>query len=60
MQEPIAGDPLVETVAAETGSEILPLHPMETLTPAELDGGATYFMIMNENLRSLRIALGCS
>ena len=60
MQEPIAGDPLVETVAAETGSEILPLHPMESLTPAELDGGATYFTIMNENLRSLRVALGCS
>ena len=60
MQDPIAGDPLVETVAAETGSDILPLHPMESLTPAELDGGATYFMIMNENLRSLRIALGCS
>ena len=60
LQEPITGSPLVETVAVETGSEILPLHPMESLTPAELDGGATYFTIMNENLRSLRVALGCS
>ena len=60
LQEPIAGSALVEMVAAETGSEILPLHPMESLTPAELDGGATYFTIMNENLRSLRVALGCS
>lgn len=60
LQEPIAGSPLVETIAAETGSEILPLHPMESLTPAELDRGSTYFTIMNENLRSLRAALGCS
>jgi zinc transport system substrate-binding protein len=60
LQEPIAGSALVETVAAETGSEILPLHPMESLTPAELDRGATYFTIMIENLRSLRVALGCS
>jgi zinc transport system substrate-binding protein len=60
LQEPIAGSTLVETIAAETGSEILPLHPMESLTPAELDRGSTYFTIMNENLRSLRAALGCS
>jgi zinc transport system substrate-binding protein len=60
LQEPIAGTALAEMVAAESGSEILPLHPMESLTPAELDGGATYFTIMDENLRSLRVALGCS
>ena len=60
LQEPIAGSPLVETVAKETGSEVLPLHPMESLTPAELNGGATYFTIMNQNLESLRLALNCN
>ena len=60
LQEPIAGSPLVETVAKETGSEVLPLHPIESLTPAELNGGATYFTIMNQNLESLRLALNCN
>jgi len=59
LQEPIDGSALVDTVAAETGAEILPLHPMESLTPAELEGGATYFSIMNQNLESLRTALQC-
>ena len=59
LQEPVAGSALVDTVAAETGSEVLPLHPMESLTPAELEAGANYFSIMNQNLESLRVALRC-
>lgn len=60
LQEPIAGSALADTVANETGSEVLSLHPMESLTSAELAGGATYFTIMRENLNSLRVALECS
>jgi len=60
LQEPIAGSALADTVANETGSKVLSLHPMESLTSAELAGGATYFTIMRENLNSLRVALECS
>ena len=60
LQEPIAGSALAGTVANETGSDVLLLHPMESLTPAELEDGATYFTIMRENLNSLRVALECS
>lgn len=60
MQEPIAGSPLAETVASETGSAVLPLHPMESLTASELENGDTYFSIMRANLDSLRTALSCS
>jgi zinc transport system substrate-binding protein len=60
LQEPIAGSPLAETVAQETGSELLTLHPMESITPADIESGATYFSIMRANLESLRIALECS
>jgi len=60
LQEPIAGSPLAETVASETGSAILPLHPMESLTASELENGDSYFSIMRTNLDSLRTALRCS
>ncbi len=60
LQEPILSADLAETVAAETDAEVLPLHPLESLTPAEQDAGEDYFSIMRANLESLRTALGCS
>ena len=59
LQEPIGNQELAESVASETDTEILPFHPMESLTPAEFDSGETYFSIMDENLKSLRAALRC-
>ena len=59
LQEPIVNNKLAQAVAAETDITILTLHPMESMTPAELDAGATYLSIMNENLQSLRTALDC-
>ena len=59
LQEPIGNQELAESVASETDTEVLPFHPMESLTPAEVDSGKTYFSIMDENLKSLRAALRC-
>lgn len=60
LQEPILSDDLAQTVSDETGAEILPLHPLESLTPAEQDAGDTYFTVMGRNLESLKTALECS
>lgn len=60
LQEPILSDDLAQTVSDETGAEILPMHPIESLTPAELDAGDTYFTVMRRNLESLKTALECS
>ncbi len=58
--EPISSQRLSQTVAKEIGADLLPLHPLESLTPEELQQGETYFTIMNANLASLRTALECS
>jgi zinc transport system substrate-binding protein len=58
--EPIANSRLGETLARETGGSTLPLHPLESLTEEEQNNGADYFSIMNQNLESLVIALGCN
>lgn len=60
LQEPILSDDLAQTVADETGAVILPLHPLESLTSAEVDTGDDYFTVMRRNLQSLKTALGCS
>ncbi len=59
LQEPTGNQELAKSVASETDTEVLPFHPMESLTPAEVDSGKTYFSIMDENLKSVRAALRC-
>ena len=60
LQEPILSDDLAKTIAAETGAEILDLHPLESLTQDERDAGDDYFSVMRRNLSSLKTALKCS
>jgi zinc transport system substrate-binding protein len=60
LQEPIVSDRLAETVAAETGAELLDLHPLEVRTSGEVTVGKDYFAIMEANAESLATALGCS
>jgi zinc transport system substrate-binding protein len=48
------------TVAAEIGAEILPIHPLESLTPEQAANGADFISLMRENLTSLIVALECS
>jgi zinc transport system substrate-binding protein len=58
--EPILSPELAEAMAAETGATLLPLHPLESLTPAEVSAGDDYFSVMARNLRSLKTALQCA
>ncbi len=57
--EPIAPAAAARALARETGASLVPLHPLEGLTPAEARAGADYFSVMEENLRRLRSALDC-
>jgi zinc transport system substrate-binding protein len=50
---------LAETVARDGGARAAVLDPIEGLTPAEQDHGATYLTLMRKNLQELRSALGC-
>lgn len=59
LAEPTANNRLSKTVAEETGTKILPLHPLESLTPEQAAGGADFMSIMRDNLGTLEIALEC-
>lgn len=50
---------VADTLAYETGAQVLPLHPLGTLTQTELNNGEDYFTIMRTNLDNLAIALEC-
>jgi zinc transport system substrate-binding protein len=58
--EPLVSSALAETVARETGARAAVLDPLEGLTAAQEDAGDDYFSVMEENLRTLREALGCT
>lgn len=50
---------VAETVAAETGVELIRLHGIHNVSRQELDRGVTYLGLMEENLANLRKGLGC-
>lgn len=58
--EPVLSQTLVETVARETGTELLPITPIESATAEELEAHGDYLGLMRNNLASLRLALECS
>jgi zinc transport system substrate-binding protein len=57
--ETLVSPRLAETVARNAHVEAAVLDPLEGLTPAASGRGATYFTVMQANLRALRSALGC-
>ena len=57
--ETLIGPELSETIARETGADILPLNPIEGLDDDEISAGMNYFTVMEENLANLKIALEC-
>ena len=59
MVEPVLSDRLAQTVARETGIELLTIHAIESVTPNELEAHGDYFGLMRDNLANLRIALEC-
>ncbi|MBI4340165.1 MAG: zinc ABC transporter substrate-binding protein [Chloroflexi bacterium] len=60
MVEPILSQEMARGMAREIGAQVLPLHPLESLTPEESQRGETYFSVMEANLESLRVALECT
>lgn len=50
---------IAQTVAAETGVRLLKLHGLHNLTKAEMEGGATYISLMEQNLANLGKGLEC-
>ncbi len=59
MVEPIVSAAYAGTLAREVGAQLLPLHPLASLTLDEANRGEDYFPIMHANLDSLRLALEC-
>lgn len=57
--EPLVSPRLAETLAREVGVRILPLNPVEGVTPLEARAGTGYVELMTANLASLRDGLGC-
>ena len=57
--EPLVSSRAVETIARETGAEILTLNPIEGLTEKDAADGKNYISLMRENLQNLRQALSC-
>ena len=57
--EPGGSVRLPQTIASETGAQLLVLHPLASLTNAEAQRGDDYFSIMDENLSNLRTVLQC-
>jgi len=55
--ETIASPKLSQTLAKETGAELLVLNPAESLTEQEIKDNKNYLIIMRENLSNLKKAL---
>jgi zinc transport system substrate-binding protein len=57
--ETLVSSKLAETLAREVGAQTLVLNPVEGLTREQQAAGVSYLTLMDDNLRHLRIALGC-
>lgn len=55
--ETLVNPRLSEVIANETGAKTLVLNPIEGLSQADIDKGKTYFTIMRENVKNLKMAL---
>ena len=50
---------LAQTVAQETGAQILPLYPVEHISKTDFTDGVTYAQLMRRNLDNLKRGLLC-
>ncbi len=55
--ETLVSPRLSEVIAKEVGAKTLVLNPIEGLSQAEIDEGKTYFAVMRDNLKNLKLAL---
>jgi zinc transport system substrate-binding protein len=57
--EELLSPAMAQTVARETGAEVLRLHGLHNVTRDDLERGVSYLSLMEENLKSLRTGLEC-
>jgi zinc transport system substrate-binding protein len=57
--EPLVSPRVAETLAREIGAQTLVFNPIEGVTKDEQDAGLGYVALMEDNLKSLRVALDC-
>jgi len=55
--EPFTGSKVAQALASETGAKVLELNPIGGLTEEEMEAGADYLSLMQENLEQLKVAL---
>lgn len=55
--ETLVSPKLSQTIAKETGADLLVLNPIESLTEEEIKQGKNYLNVMRENLENLKKAL---
>jgi len=58
--ETLVSPKLAETLAREVGAQTLVLNPIEGLTKDDQAAGKGYIELMEDNLKNLRTALGCT
>ena len=56
--EPVLSDRLAQTIARETGIELLSIHAIGSVTKNELEAHGDYFGLMRDNLANLRGRIG--
>lgn len=57
LYEELSSPKIAKTLAEDLGIEMLPLNPIEGLTPEQEAAGENYVSLMRHNLRSLELAL---
>lgn len=57
--ETLASPKLADTIAKEIGAKSLILNPIEGITTEDAAQGKDYLVLMQENLKNLRIAMQC-
>ncbi len=55
--EELVSKKTAETLASETGTQLLPLNPFEGLTDEEIANGENYITVMEKNLENIKLAL---
>jgi len=50
---------IADTISRETGATVLKLHGAHNISKNDLEAGATFISLMEQNLRNLRIGLQC-
>lgn len=55
--EELVSKKTAETLAGETGTELLPLNPFEGLSDEEIEAGENYISVMEKNLENIKTAL---